>query len=179
MSSGVQKRLTKMVYDLKRRKLSGALTVALETTEVLSIAIASTGKPTAKAMMVSSCGSHTRALGMPLTAARQDAVTHVGQQLIFASPLDLTIGNVVRRVLFIIREQLRCPLVRALAMAGWLTMHGLADTRRPRPTSNPKRKSASYIAVLRDLSISLTRRCCLGRRRRSAAATLCWWPASV
>ncbi len=35
----------------------------------------------------------------------QEIVRNIGEQLVFASPLDLSIGNVMRRVLFIIREE--------------------------------------------------------------------------
>jgi translation initiation factor eIF-2B subunit beta len=98
----MKKRLEKFVSDLKRRKVSGAYNVAVETAEIMFIGISS-GNGHARQMMVRACcrlGSSSR-----LLPQLQEVVRAVGEQLVFASPLDLSIGNVMRRVLFIIREE--------------------------------------------------------------------------
>jgi hypothetical protein len=80
----MKKRLERFIIDLKRRKIQGAYNVAVETAEIMYIGV-SMGNGHAKQMM--------------------EVVRAIGDQLIFASPLDLSIGNVMRRVLFIIREE--------------------------------------------------------------------------
>ncbi len=62
----------------------GAYNVAVETAEIMSIGVSSSNGQ-AKQMM--------------------EVVRAIGNQLIFAAPLELSIGNVMRRVLFIIREE--------------------------------------------------------------------------
>ncbi|KAJ4767720.1 Translation initiation factor eIF-2B subunit beta [Rhynchospora pubera] len=76
------------ILKLQRRRIEGSHATARQTAELLRSVI-----------------SQTR---MPYTnqaAALLDAVRAVGEQLIAANPVELAVGNIVRRVLHIIREE--------------------------------------------------------------------------
>ncbi|ONK75088.1 uncharacterized protein A4U43_C03F13190 [Asparagus officinalis] len=82
----VQALVNDFVLKLKRRKIEGSHASARQTAELLRSVV-----------------SH-----QPYTnqaAALISAVKAIGQQLIAANPVELAVGNVVRRVLHIIREE--------------------------------------------------------------------------
>ncbi|WOL11997.1 hypothetical protein Cni_G20761 [Canna indica] len=84
----VQALVTDFVLKLRRRKIEGSQATAKQTAELLRQVV-----------------SQQR---MPYTnqaAALIDAVKAVGEQLIAANPIELAVGNIVRRVLHIIREE--------------------------------------------------------------------------
>ncbi|XP_072990656.1 uncharacterized protein [Typha latifolia] len=84
----VQALVNDFVLKLKRRKIEGSHATARQTAELLRSVV-----------------SQHR---MPYTnqaAALIDAVKAVGEQLIAANPVELAVGNIVRRVLHIIREE--------------------------------------------------------------------------
>ena len=84
MDAGLEKRLQTFLWDLKRRNVTGSYAVALETANILKIAI--------------SCSN-----GM--ATQMMERVKAIGEQLIDAAPLELGIGNCMRRVLHIVREE--------------------------------------------------------------------------
>ncbi|KAG0469895.1 hypothetical protein HPP92_015980 [Vanilla planifolia] len=84
----VQALVNDFVLKLKRRKIEGSQASARQTAELLRSVI-----------------SHHR---MPYTNQAQaliNAVRAVGEHLIAANPVELAVGNIVRRVLHIIREE--------------------------------------------------------------------------
>ncbi|XP_050946273.1 uncharacterized protein LOC103503289 isoform X2 [Cucumis melo] len=84
----VQALVNDFVIKLKKRKIEGSLATAKHTAELLRSVIS--------------------AQRIPYTnqaAALIDAVKAVGEQLIAANPVELAVGNIVRRVLHIIREE--------------------------------------------------------------------------
>ncbi|XP_043714281.1 translation initiation factor eIF-2B subunit beta [Telopea speciosissima] len=76
------------VIKLKRRKVEGSQATAKQTAELLRSVISQQRVP------------HTNQAG-----ALIEAVKAVGEQLIAANPVELAVGNIVRRVLHIIREE--------------------------------------------------------------------------
>ncbi|KAJ3673665.1 hypothetical protein LUZ60_005657 [Juncus effusus] len=76
------------VLKLKRRKIEGSHAVAKQTAELLRSVI-----------------SQTRMAYTNQAASLIDAVRSVGEQLISANPVELAVGNIVRRTLHIIREE--------------------------------------------------------------------------
>ncbi|XP_020105019.1 translation initiation factor eIF-2B subunit beta isoform X2 [Ananas comosus] len=84
----VQALVNDFVLKLKRRKIEGSHATAKQTAEILRSVV-----------------SQHR---MPYTnqaASLIDAVRAVGEQMIAANPVELAVGNIVRRVLHIIREE--------------------------------------------------------------------------
>ena len=82
-NSGLEKRLKTFISQLKRKKMTGSFIVAQETANILKIAI-SISDGTAKQMM--------------------QLLKVIGKKLISVAPIELAIGNIVRRFLSIIRE---------------------------------------------------------------------------
>nr|DAD29398.1 TPA_asm: hypothetical protein HUJ06_030866 [Nelumbo nucifera] len=76
------------VIKLKRRKVEGSHATARQTAELLRSVISQQRVP------------YTNQAG-----ALIDAVKAVGEQLVAANPVELAVGNIVRRVLHIIREE--------------------------------------------------------------------------
>ncbi|KAF7824703.1 Translation initiation factor eIF-2B subunit beta [Senna tora] len=74
--------------QLRKRKIEGSQATAKQTAELLRSVISQQRVP------------HTNQAG-----ALIDAVRAVGEQLIAANPVELAVGNIVRRVLHIIREE--------------------------------------------------------------------------
>ncbi|XP_010450620.1 PREDICTED: translation initiation factor eIF-2B subunit beta isoform X2 [Camelina sativa] len=84
----VQSMVAEFVNKLRKRKIEGSQATAKCTVELLRSVI-----------------SHQRVPHANQAAALIDAVKAVGQQLVAANPVELAVGNVVRRVLHIIREE--------------------------------------------------------------------------
>ncbi|KAE8009882.1 hypothetical protein FH972_006289 [Carpinus fangiana] len=74
--------------NLKKRKIEGSQATARQTAELL------------RSVISQQRVSYTNQAG-----ALMDAVRAVGEQLIAANPVELAVGNIVRRVLHIIREE--------------------------------------------------------------------------
>ncbi|XP_074274980.1 uncharacterized protein LOC141599011 [Silene latifolia] len=84
----VQVLVNDVVNKLKKRKIEGSQATARHTAELLRSVISQQRIP------------YTNQAG-----ALIDAVKAVGEQLIAANPVELAVGNIVRRVLHIIREE--------------------------------------------------------------------------
>lgn len=84
----VQSLVNDFVNKLKKRKIEGSQATARQTAELLRSVI-----------------SQQRIPYTNQAAALIDAVKAVGEQLIAANPVELAVGNIVRRVLHIIREE--------------------------------------------------------------------------
>ncbi|XP_050215854.1 uncharacterized protein LOC126666960 [Mercurialis annua] len=83
-----QKLINEFITKLGKRKVEGSQATALMTADLLRSVI-----------------SHMKAPQTNQASALIDAVKSVGVQLIDANPVELAIGNIVRRVLHIIREE--------------------------------------------------------------------------
>ncbi|XP_028788138.1 translation initiation factor eIF-2B subunit beta isoform X2 [Neltuma alba] len=84
----VQSLVNDFLNQLKKRKIEGSQATAKQTAEVLRSVISQQRLP------------YTNQAG-----ALIDAVRAVGEQLIAANPVEVAVGNIVRRVLHIIREE--------------------------------------------------------------------------
>ncbi|KAF9688770.1 hypothetical protein SADUNF_Sadunf01G0022700 [Salix dunnii] len=84
----VQALVNDFLIKLKKRKIEGSQATARQTAELLRSVISQQRIP------------YTNQAG-----ALIDAVRAVGEQLIAANPVELAVGNIVRRVLHIIREE--------------------------------------------------------------------------
>ncbi|KAJ6844781.1 translation initiation factor eIF-2B subunit beta-like isoform X1 [Iris pallida] len=84
----VQALVNDFVLNLKRRRIEGSHATARQTAEVLRSVV-----------------SQQRLTAAGQANALIDAVRAVGEQLIAANPVELAVGNIVRRVLHIIREE--------------------------------------------------------------------------
>ncbi|CAM0956981.1 unnamed protein product [Alopecurus aequalis] len=84
----VQPLVSDFVLKLKRRKLEGSHAVARQTAELLRSVV-----------------SQHRMGSTNQAAALADAIRAVGEHLIAANPIELAVGNIVRRVLHIIKEE--------------------------------------------------------------------------
>jgi len=73
--------------DLRRHKLRGSYDVAKRTAELLRNFVGGSRWPTAAVLM--------------------ERIKELGRFLSRAQPIELTVGNIVRRVLFIVREAVR------------------------------------------------------------------------
>ncbi|XP_020399660.1 uncharacterized isoform X2 [Zea mays] len=85
----VQPLVSDFVLKLKRRKVEGSHAVARQTAELLRSVVS----------------QHRMGSSANQAAALADAVRAVGEQLISANPIELAVGNIVRRVLHIIKEE--------------------------------------------------------------------------
>ncbi|GAV80326.1 IF-2B domain-containing protein [Cephalotus follicularis] len=92
---------------LKKRKIEGSQATARQTAELLRVVISQQRVP------------YTNQAG-----ALIDAVKAVGERLIAANPVELAVGNIVRRVLHIIREE---DLTLATAAVAGLNVSGVSD----------------------------------------------------
>ncbi|CAI0560227.1 unnamed protein product [Linum tenue] len=84
----VQALVNEFLNKLKKRKIEGSQATAKQTAELLRSVISQQRVP------------RTNQAG-----ALIDAVRAIGEQLIVANPIELAVGNIVRRVLHIIREE--------------------------------------------------------------------------
>lgn len=89
ISSTVNMEVTKFVTSLKRRQIVGAYETAKQTLVLLRVAVSSSRFTTVEAVI--------------------DMVRSIGRTLMEAAPLELSIGNSVRRVLHVIREEANLP----------------------------------------------------------------------
>ncbi|XAR54454.1 hypothetical protein NMG60_11029588 [Bertholletia excelsa] len=103
----VQVLVNDFVVKLRKRKIEGSKATAKQTAELLRSVISSQRIP------------HTNQAG-----ALIDAVKAVGEKLIAANPVELAVGNIVRRVLHIIREE---DLSLATAAIGGLNLSAGSD----------------------------------------------------
>ncbi|GAB2267497.1 hypothetical protein Dimus_002480 [Dionaea muscipula] len=103
----VQALVNDYVNKLRRRKIEGSQTTARLTAELLRSVISQQRVP------------YTNQAG-----ALIDAVRAVGVQLIAANPIELAVGNIVRRILHIIREE---DLSLATAAIGGFNVSALSD----------------------------------------------------
>ncbi|KAL2894822.1 Translation initiation factor eIF-2B subunit beta, partial [Bienertia sinuspersici] len=85
---GVQALVNDFVNKLRKRKIEGSQATARHTAELLRSVI-----------------SQHRILVTNQAGALISAVKAVGEQLIAANPVELVVGNIIRRVLHIIREE--------------------------------------------------------------------------
>eukprot|EP01104_Vermistella_antarctica_P016144 TRINITY_DN5452_c0_g3_i1.p1 TRINITY_DN5452_c0_g3~~TRINITY_DN5452_c0_g3_i1.p1 ORF type:complete len:409 (+),score=105.66 TRINITY_DN5452_c0_g3_i1:67-1227(+) len=115
----VVNRLSSFVTALKRRKICGSFVVAKETSNILRDAV---------------CESKWTNASESMTA-----VHNIGLKLMEANPLEVVIGNIVRRILFIIREEYEKHKKELEDTPGY----------EPPPSSSPSTPAASS-------SISLT-----------------------
>ncbi|CAA0822689.1 NagB/RpiA/CoA transferase-like superfamily protein, partial [Striga hermonthica] len=103
----VQSMVDEFVIKLRKRKIEGSKATAKLTAELLRSFISQQRLPSSNQ-----------------AGALTDAVKSVGEKLIAANPVELAVGNVVRRVLHIIREE---DLSLATAAVGGLTLAGESD----------------------------------------------------
>lgn len=85
VSKGFDTKFKCIIDSLRRRELAGSYRVAIATAEVMKVVVSSSRWTSAQTVI--------------------ERVKEIGKLLISAAPLELTIGNVVRRVLSIIREE--------------------------------------------------------------------------
>ncbi|XP_024974198.1 translation initiation factor eIF-2B subunit beta-like isoform X2 [Cynara cardunculus var. scolymus] len=93
--------------QLKKRKIEGSKATAKLTAELLRSVISQQRIP------------HTNQAG-----ALIQAIKAIGEQLIAANPVEVAVGNIVRRVLHIIREE---DLSLTTASIGGLSLHPMSD----------------------------------------------------
>ncbi|KAK1370489.1 Translation initiation factor eIF-2B subunit beta [Heracleum sosnowskyi] len=103
----VQAQVNDFVVKLRKRKIEGSKTTAKQTAELLRSVISQQRVP------------HTNQAGGYI-----QAINAIGEQLIAANPVELAVGNVVRRVLHIIREE---DLSLTTATIGGLSVSAASD----------------------------------------------------
>ncbi|KAJ8755875.1 hypothetical protein K2173_024420 [Erythroxylum novogranatense] len=103
----VQPLLNDFINKLKKRQIEGSQATSKLTAELLRSVI-----------------SHTRVPYTNQAGALIDAVKSVGAQLIAANPLELAVGNIVRRVLNIIRDE---DISLTTAAIGGLNLSSVSD----------------------------------------------------
>eukprot|EP01113_Clastostelium_recurvatum_P019384 TRINITY_DN2284_c0_g1_i2.p1 TRINITY_DN2284_c0_g1~~TRINITY_DN2284_c0_g1_i2.p1 ORF type:complete len:349 (-),score=89.90 TRINITY_DN2284_c0_g1_i2:52-1098(-) len=81
----VEKQLDVFIVDLKRKQVKGSYNVAVRTAEFARQVISHSKWSNAKQLL--------------------DILREVGSRLVHASPLEFAIGNVVRRIMFFVREE--------------------------------------------------------------------------
>ncbi|MCO5584146.1 hypothetical protein L7F22_038069 [Adiantum nelumboides] len=104
-TSDAQAAVNDFVYKLKRRQVEGSLVTARLTAVLLRQVISQ------------------QRLALPSPAATLiETVKSVGLQIIAANPIELTVGNVVRRVLHIIREEEASLETKTLADVSFIVL---------------------------------------------------------
>ncbi|PON78681.1 Initiation factor 2B-related [Trema orientale] len=103
----MQAHVNDFLLKLRKRKIEGSQATAKLTAELLRSVI-----------------SHQRVPYSNQAGALIDAVKAVGEQLIAANPVELAVGNIVRRVLHIIREE---DLSLTTAAIGGLNLSSVSD----------------------------------------------------
>ncbi|KAK3024995.1 hypothetical protein RJ639_044372 [Escallonia herrerae] len=117
------------VIKLKKRKIEGSKATAKLTAELLRSVISQQRIP------------HTNQAG-----ALIDAIKAVGEQLIAANPVELAVGNIVRRVLHIIREE---DLSLTTAAIGGLSLAAASDDEDDLERDHPALSAAAIAAAAR------------------------------
>ncbi|CAI9101467.1 OLC1v1038800C1 [Oldenlandia corymbosa var. corymbosa] len=118
------------LIKLKKRKIEGSKTTAKVTAEVLRSFI-----------------SQQRLPSTNQAGALIDAVRGVGEQLIAANPVELAVGNVVRRVLHIIREE---ELTLTSAAIGGMGLSAGSDDEDEAEHDGPDLSAAIVAAAARN-----------------------------
>eukprot|EP01087_Luapelamoeba_hula_P004044 TRINITY_DN14003_c0_g1_i1.p1 TRINITY_DN14003_c0_g1~~TRINITY_DN14003_c0_g1_i1.p1 ORF type:complete len:388 (+),score=64.52 TRINITY_DN14003_c0_g1_i1:25-1188(+) len=85
VSKGYDDKFKVILLGLRRREITGAFQVALAAAQVMKIVVSSSRWTSPQAVM--------------------ERVQEIGKMLVKAQPLALVMGNIVRRVMFIIREE--------------------------------------------------------------------------
>eukprot|EP01112_Ceratiomyxa_fruticulosa_P012160 TRINITY_DN3353_c0_g2_i2.p1 TRINITY_DN3353_c0_g2~~TRINITY_DN3353_c0_g2_i2.p1 ORF type:complete len:348 (+),score=73.18 TRINITY_DN3353_c0_g2_i2:196-1239(+) len=81
----IEKPLQTFITELKRKRLHGSYNVAVKTAEFMRLLVSISKWVNAKQLI--------------------EEIQQVGKKLVRAAPLEFAIGNIVRRVLFIVREE--------------------------------------------------------------------------
>nr|GMD31779.1 translation initiation factor eIF-2B subunit beta [Ipomoea batatas] len=115
------------IIKLKKRKIEGSKATAKLTAELLRSFISQQRLP------------HTNQAG-----ALIDAVNAVGEKLIAANPVELAVGNIVRRVLHIIREE---DASLTTAAIGGLSISAESDDEDERENDDHPVLSAAAVAA--------------------------------
>lgn len=123
----VQAQVNDFVVKLRKRKIEGSKTTAKLTAELLRSVISQQRIP------------HTNQAG-----ALIEAIKAVGEQLIVANPVELAVGNIVRRVLHIIREE---DLSLTTATIGGLSISAASDDEDDAERDNHPVLSATVVAA--------------------------------
>ncbi|XP_010552035.1 PREDICTED: translation initiation factor eIF-2B subunit beta-like isoform X2 [Tarenaya hassleriana] len=123
----IQSMVGEFLNMLKKRKIEGSQATARQTAELLRSVISQQRVP------------HTNQAG-----ALIDAVKAVGEQLIAANPVELAVGNVVRRVLHIIREE---DLSLTTAVMAGLDLLDVSDDEDDCKRSSHPAMSAAVVAA--------------------------------
>uniref|UniRef100_A0A7N0ZSE1 Translation initiation factor eIF2B subunit beta n=1 Tax=Kalanchoe fedtschenkoi TaxID=63787 RepID=A0A7N0ZSE1_KALFE len=119
--------VNEFVNELKKRKIEGSQTTSRLAAELLRSVI-----------------SQQRLPYTNQAAALIDAVKAVGEKLIAANPVELAVGNIVRRVLHIIREE---DLSLTTAAIGGLNVAGTSDDDVDDDTDDHPVLSAAAVAA--------------------------------
>ncbi|KAK9283353.1 hypothetical protein L1049_011595 [Liquidambar formosana] len=121
--------VNEFVIKLKKRKIEGSQATARQTAELLRSVISQQRIP------------YTNQAG-----ALIDAINAVGEQLISANHVELAVGNIVRRVLHIIREE---DLSLATAAIAGLNLSGVSDDEDDDERDHPVLSAAAVAAAAR------------------------------
>ncbi|KAF9121929.1 Translation initiation factor eIF-2B subunit beta [Mortierella sp. 14UC] len=148
MSKGTNDLVDNLVAKLKRRQLVGSSAVAQATLKLLIVVISKNNWSKANDLL--------------------NLVRSVGQRLIEANPTELAIGNIVRRVLHVIREEYRdaeassmavdnaefqsAPLTTSSSMYNLLSETGSGDKEYTYASNNLR---SDIIQEVRDIRIEL------------------------
>ncbi|KAL6953139.1 hypothetical protein U1Q18_047672, partial [Sarracenia purpurea var. burkii] len=130
--------VNEFVIKLRKRKIEGSKATAKQTAELLRSVI-----------------SQQRIPHINQAEALIDAVRGVGEQMIAANPVELAVGNILRRVLHIIREE---DLALATAAIGGLNLSAESDDdddvdRDDRPVLSAAAVAAAARSTLRPPSL--------------------------
>ncbi|XP_065634012.1 uncharacterized protein LOC111999363 isoform X2 [Quercus suber] len=123
----VQVLVNDFINKLRKRKIEGSQATSRQTAELLRSVISQTRVP------------YTNQAG-----ALIDGVRAVGEQLIAANPVELAVGNIVRRVLHIIREE---DLSLATAAIAGLGLSSVSDDEDDAERDNHPVLSAAVVAA--------------------------------
>ncbi|KAK1360451.1 Translation initiation factor eIF-2B subunit beta [Heracleum sosnowskyi] len=123
----VQAQVNDFVVKLQKRKIEGSKTTAKLTAELLRSVISQQRMPQTNQ-----------------AAALIQAIRAVGEQLIRANPVELAVGNIVRRVLHIIREE---DLSLTTATIGGLSVSAASDEEDELERDDHPALSAAAVAA--------------------------------
>ncbi|XP_010547127.1 PREDICTED: translation initiation factor eIF-2B subunit beta isoform X2 [Tarenaya hassleriana] len=123
----IQSMVGEFLNILRKRKIEGSQATARQTAELLRSVISQQRVP------------HTNQAG-----ALIDAVKAVGEQLIAVNPVELAVGNIVRRVLHIIREE---DLSLTTAAMSGLDLLDVSDDEDDSKRSSYPAMSAAIVAA--------------------------------
>ncbi|KMZ71901.1 S-methyl-5-thioribose-1-phosphate isomerase [Zostera marina] len=127
----VQSTVNDLIYKLKRRKIEGSHDTAKHAAVLLRMVI-----------------SQQRLPQLNQAAALIEAVSKVGEKLIAANPVELAVGNIVRRVLHIIREEDLASTTTAIGGLGLVV--GSDDDEVSERYNNPALSAVAVAAAARN-----------------------------